>query len=97
VSTEFAKGGTLLRERRRALNLSQQDVAAKVRCADTYVSLIEVGDRRPSFGTIETFALVLQLNVDEVCCAFGIVPPDVAALVMRDKATLDAVRGLLKG
>lgn len=92
---KYELGGNLLRERRRELRFTLKDVAGRVGCCFSYVSDIETGLKRPAYGTAELLADVLGLPLDVVCCAFGIVPPDVAELVTGSPETLDHVRRML--
>jgi len=92
---KYELGGNLLRERRRELRMTLKDVAGRVGCCFSYISDMEKGQKRPAYGTAELLADVLGLPLDDVCCAFGIVPPDVARLVTSSPATLDHVRNML--
>lgn len=92
----WLQAGRKLKAKRRELRFTLKDLAGRIGCCFSYISDIETGQKRPSYGTAQVLADALQLDLDEICCGFGIVPPDVAELVTRDKGTLASVRELLR-
>jgi WD40 repeat protein/transcriptional regulator with XRE-family HTH domain len=57
--------GQMVRTRRRALELTQEDLARRVGCAAITVRKIEAGSMRPSQQVAERLALALQIPPDE--------------------------------
>lgn len=89
--------GASLRIARREKKLTLKQLAGRIGCCFSYISDIEKGQKRPSYGTAELFAQQLNVELDEICAGFEIVPPDVAELVTRDAETLKEVRQILGG
>ena len=58
--------GRLIRERRRLLNLTQEELARRIRVSMPFVGHLETGHRRPSEKTIAKLAKVLGLNQQEL-------------------------------
>jgi transcriptional regulator with XRE-family HTH domain len=58
--------GKLIRERRRLLNLTQEDLARRIRVSMPFVGHLETGHRRPSEKTIAKLAKVLGLDQQEL-------------------------------
>ncbi|MBV8137504.1 MAG: helix-turn-helix transcriptional regulator [Deltaproteobacteria bacterium] len=58
--------GRLIRERRRLLNLTQEQLAGRIRVSMPFVGHLETGHRRPSEKTIAKLAKVLGLNQREL-------------------------------
>lgn len=54
--------GTVLRARRLALALSQEELAFRAEIDRTFVSMLERGLRMPSLGTILSLARALELS-----------------------------------
>jgi transcriptional regulator with XRE-family HTH domain len=54
--------GQVLRDRRRQLDLTQQEVARRIRTSTPYVGHLEAGKRRPSNPVLSRLADVLGLN-----------------------------------
>src|SRR5215469_5250514 len=54
--------GKLIRERRRLLNLTQEELARRIRVSMPFVGHLETGHRRPSEKTIAKLARVLGLD-----------------------------------
>jgi transcriptional regulator with XRE-family HTH domain len=52
----------IIRERRRQLGLTQEQVALRIRLSATFVQNMETGRRRPSDGTVVRLAKVLGLD-----------------------------------
>ncbi|NTU79990.1 MAG: protein kinase, partial [Chloroflexales bacterium] len=57
--------GRLVRERRRALDLTQDELARRVGCAPVTLRKIEYGDLRPSAQIAERLAIALAVPLDE--------------------------------
>ena len=58
--------GKLLRERRRLLNLTQEELARRIRVSMPFVGHLETGHRRPSEKMIAKLAKVLGLDQREL-------------------------------
>jgi len=58
--------GRLIRERRRLLNLTQEELARRIRVSMPFVGHLETGHRRPSEKTIAKLAKVLGLDQQEL-------------------------------
>ena len=58
--------GNLIRERRRLLNLTQEELARRIRVSMPFVGHLETGHRSPSEKTIAKLAKVLGLNQREL-------------------------------
>jgi transcriptional regulator with XRE-family HTH domain len=54
--------GQVLRDRRRQLDLTQQEVARRIKTSTPYVGHLEAGKRRPSNAVLSRLADVLGLN-----------------------------------
>ena len=54
--------GQVLRDRRRQLDLTQQEVARRIKTSTPYVGHLEAGKRRPSNTVLSRLADVLGLN-----------------------------------
>src|SRR5437879_5058869 len=57
--------GSWLRQRRKALDLTQADLAEQVGCAIITIQKIEVAERRPSKQIAERLADVLAISLDD--------------------------------
>jgi predicted ATPase/DNA-binding XRE family transcriptional regulator len=57
--------GTWLRQRRKALDLTQADLAEQVGCARTTIQKFELGKRRPSKQIVDRLADVLAISMEE--------------------------------
>jgi predicted ATPase/DNA-binding XRE family transcriptional regulator len=57
--------GQWLRERRESLDMTREDLAAKVSCARVTIAKIEHGERRPSKQVAERLAQALRLPAEE--------------------------------
>ena len=66
VSSRANQFGKLLRERRRLLNLTQEELARRIRVSMPFVGHLETGHRRPSEKTIAKLAKVLGLDQQEL-------------------------------
>ena len=58
--------GNLIRERRRLLNLTQEELARRIRVSMPFVGHLETGHRSPSEKTIAKLAKVLGLDPREL-------------------------------
>jgi transcriptional regulator with XRE-family HTH domain len=71
--------GRTVRERRRALDLTQEELARRVGCAAVTLRKIEAGDLRPSEQIAERLATALAVPIDEregfVRAARGVAQP----------------------
>ena len=77
-TSKLPRLGTSIRTRRRQLELTQKEVARRVRISDGYVSYIESGTRRPPAAIITRLAHVLGLDGREL---FLLVRPSAHALL----------------
>ena len=66
VKPRASKFGRLIRERRRLLNLTQEELARRIRVSMPFVGHLETGHRRPSEKTITKLAKVLGLDQQEL-------------------------------
>src|SRR5689334_12936433 len=62
---EVSSFGTWLKRRRKALDLTQADLARLVGCAVVSIRKIEAGEQRPSRQTAERLAQHLQIALEE--------------------------------
>lgn len=58
--------GSILRRRRRQLELTQQDIARRVAVRANYIGYLERDLRRPSTGVLQKLAKVLDLDREEL-------------------------------
>lgn len=58
--------GKRLKELRISSNLTQEKLAGKANVSPDFISLIERGQRSPSFETIEKFASILKVRIYEL-------------------------------
>lgn len=54
-----------LKERRKALGLTQYELAEKLNVEDKYISRLETGTSTPSFALLETLTKVLKTDMAE--------------------------------
>ena len=66
VRPRASQFGRLIRERRRLLNLTQEELARRIRVSMPFVGHLETGHRRPSEITIAKLAKVLGLDQQEL-------------------------------
>jgi transcriptional regulator with XRE-family HTH domain len=66
VKSRASQFGRLIRERRRLLNLTQEELARRIRVSMPFVGHLETGHRRPSEKTIAKLARVLGLDQREL-------------------------------
>src|SRR3712207_3332743 len=57
--------GTWLRQRRRVLDLTQEELARRVGCATVTLKKIEQDERRPSRAIAERLAQMLELSAED--------------------------------
>ena len=97
--------GTAVRQRRKALGLTQRELAARVRFEDgrsisaTYLCLIEHDLYKPRQHIIPQFARVLGTNPDVLFYRVGRVPPDVCEFDATNEqleAAFEAFRRVLR-
>jgi len=97
--------GKAVRERRKALGLTQRELATRVRFEDdhsisaTYLCLIEHDLYKPRGHIITEFARVLGMNPDVFFYLVGKVPPDVCELDATNEqleAAFEAFRRVLR-
>jgi transcriptional regulator with XRE-family HTH domain len=79
--------GQVIRERRRRLGLTQQEVAEKVGTSVIYIGLLETGKRRPSAGVVARLAEALALDRSEL---FFLSNPGARTIVNGDKKSSSA-------
>lgn len=65
--------GAFLRDRRKFLGLSQDQVSAQIGIDASRLSRIETGDRLPTLHEIPLFASVLKVDVLSILAAFRII------------------------
>jgi transcriptional regulator with XRE-family HTH domain len=75
--------GQVLRERRRKLDLTQNEVARRIKTSTPYVGHLEAGKRHPSDKVIARLAEVLGLERREL---FFLANPAAMALVRNDES-----------
>jgi transcriptional regulator with XRE-family HTH domain len=73
--------GTVLRRRRRQLELTQQDIAHKVGVRANYIGYLERDMRRPSTAVLVKLAKVLDLDREEL---FFLAHPQVRAFIRTE-------------
>jgi len=84
-----SKFGALIRERRRAMNKTQEDAAAFCNVSTPYIGLVEAGKRRPAPQVLKALSVYLNLNVAALA---RLAYPDYARLFDHSKAkTTDQV------
>jgi transcriptional regulator with XRE-family HTH domain len=76
--SETDRFGRLLRRRREALNMTQRDLARKLRIEASHVAFIESGRRKPSLRLVAKIADVTGLDRQR---AFVLVHPEARALI----------------
>src|SRR5208337_2782151 len=75
--------GEVIRERRRQLDLTQEQVARRIKSSVPYIGHLEGNKRRPSDATVRKLAEVLGLDCGEV---FFLANPETKALLDQHKA-----------
>ena len=66
VKPRASKFGRLIRERRRLLNLTQEELARRIHVSMPFVGHLETGHRRPSERTVAKLGKVLGLDQREL-------------------------------
>lgn len=64
--------GKAIRQRRRGLDLSQEELAERAELHRTYISSIERGERNPSLENIEKLAKALDISISALFANYGI-------------------------
>ena len=59
--------GAAIRERRRAIGLSQELLAERIDCHRNYVGTIERGEQNITFDLFVRFAKALDTSLGEIC------------------------------
>lgn len=65
-SRKLIKLGSNVKRYRKENNLTQEQLATKVRVSSTYVGFIEQGQRNPSLKTLDKIARVLGVEMPEL-------------------------------
>ena len=76
--------GTWLRQRRKALGLTQAELARRTNCSFETIRKMEIGARRPSAELARALATALEIPPDSEsrfieCARLGLAPPYPAA------------------
>ncbi len=71
MSMDLEALGEVLRERREAIGISKAELARRVGISESYVSLVEQGDRRPSRGVLEHWVRALRGEAEPTDSYFG--------------------------
>jgi transcriptional regulator with XRE-family HTH domain len=79
--------GDVIRRRRRELDLTQEEVAARVKTSTPYVGHLETGQRHPSDKIVAKLAEVLGLDRREL---FFLANPNTEALLSNEADTAEA-------
>jgi transcriptional regulator with XRE-family HTH domain len=79
--------GQVIRERRRKLDLTQQDLARRIEMSMPYVALLETGARHPSDKVVLKLAAALALDPREL---FFLANPGTKALISQEQKTSEA-------
>ncbi len=79
--------GQVIRERRRKLDLTQQDLAQRIEISMPYVALLETGARHPSDKVVRKLAAALALDPREL---FFLANPETKALISQEQKTIEA-------
>ena len=79
--------GQVIRERRRKLDLTQQDLARRIEVSMPYVALLETGARHPSDKVVVKLAAALALDPREL---FFLANPETKELVSKEQRSSEA-------
>src|SRR5271163_756398 len=79
--------GQVIRERRRTLDLTQQDLARRINTSMPYIGHLETRKRHPSEKLVVKLAAVLGLDPREL---FFLANPGTKALISREQETNEA-------
>ena len=82
-----------MRERRRALGLSQEKLAEKAGTAPTYIAMIELEKKFPSVEMLERIAAALLVDTTEL---FSVKPLPGDTLKKLKKAVLLDIEGIIE-
>jgi transcriptional regulator with XRE-family HTH domain len=63
---DYKKMGGVIKKRRNALKITQEQLAEMINKSTVYISLIESGARHPSLETLYSIALSLKTSVDTI-------------------------------
>jgi transcriptional regulator with XRE-family HTH domain len=74
--------GEVIRERRRKLDLTQQDLARRIELSMPYIALLETGARHPSDKVVRKLAEALALDPREL---FFLANPGTKALMSQEQ------------
>jgi transcriptional regulator with XRE-family HTH domain len=76
--------GQVIRERRRKLDMTQQDLAQRIETSMPYIALLEAGTRHPSEKVVVKLAAALGLDPREL---FFLANPGTKDLISREQKT----------
>ncbi len=79
--------GQVIRERRRKLDLTQQELARRIEISMPYITLLETGARHPSDKVVHKLAEALALDPREL---FFLANPETKALISQEQRTSEA-------
>src|SRR5271170_6951533 len=79
--------GQVIRERRRTLDLTQEDLARRIETSVPYVGHLETGKRHPSEKLVVKLAAILRLDPREL---FFLANPGTKALISREQKPNEA-------
>jgi transcriptional regulator with XRE-family HTH domain len=79
--------GQVIRERRRKLDLTQQELARRIETSVPYITLLETGARHPSDKVVHKLAEALALDPREL---FFLANPETKALISQEQRTSEA-------
>ena len=74
--------GAVLKRRRRQLEVTQSDVAAKVGCRPNYIGYLEANERHPSPAVVAKLAKALDLDQQEL---FFLANPQARAMMAPER------------
>ena len=63
---DYKKMGSVIKKRRNALRITQEQLAEMINKSTVYISLIESGSRHPSLETLYTIAMSLNTSIDTI-------------------------------
>ena len=87
TSISIRSFGQVIRERRRKLDLTQEELAQRIKTSMPYVGLLETGARHPSDKVVVNLAAALALDPREL---FFLANPGTKALISREKKTSES-------
>ncbi|KAM3099139.1 helix-turn-helix domain-containing protein [Phormidesmis sp. 146-35] len=67
-----ARFGEAVRQRRRELSISQEQLAGRSGFHRSYISTVELGMRNPTLENIEKFAEALEISIADLFTKYGI-------------------------